>query len=74
MAAPEDDTLLRQKGAAALLGVSRHTLARIIANDPTFPKFICLSPGIRMVRARDVRAWLRSKELSAREITIPGAR
>ena len=66
-----DEKLLRQKGVAALLGVSRHTLSRIMARDPTFPKFIQLSPGIRMIRARDVKAWLRSKELASRMVQIP---
>lgn len=61
-----DEKLLRQKGAAALLGISRHTLSRIMARDPTFPKFIELSPGIKMIRARDVRAWVRAKEISSR--------
>lgn len=64
-----DERLLRQQGAAALLGISRHTLKRIMDRDPTFPRFIELSPGIRMVRAREVRAWLRGKELDAREKT-----
>jgi predicted DNA-binding transcriptional regulator AlpA len=67
----EDDKLLRMQGVAAMLGVSRHTLARIMKGDPTFPRFIELSPGIRMVRRRDVQAWLRRKELQARERTAP---
>lgn len=65
--AEDDDRLLRQKAVAALLGVSRHTLRRIIQADPTFPRFFELSPGITMVRARAVRRWLRRKELQARE-------
>lgn len=62
-----DDRLLRMKGVAEMLGFSRHTLRRIMKSDPTFPRFIELSPGIRMVRVREIRAWFRGKELSARE-------
>lgn len=63
----DDDKLLRMKAIAAMLGVSRHTLRRIIKADPTFPRFIEICPGIRVIRARDVRAWFRRKELEARE-------
>lgn len=62
-----DDKLLRMKAVAALLGISRHTLRRIVQADPTFPRFIVLCPGVRVIRARDVHAWLRRKELEARE-------
>ena len=65
-----DDKLLRKKGVADMLGFSRHTLDRIMKKDPTFPRFIELSPGIKMVRAREVRAWLLMKELEAREKSI----
>jgi predicted DNA-binding transcriptional regulator AlpA len=55
---------MRMQACANLLGISRHTLRRLIRADPTFPRFIELTPGIRLVRVRDVRAWLREKELS----------
>jgi predicted DNA-binding transcriptional regulator AlpA len=60
---------MRQKAVSHFLGISRHTLRRIIERDPTFPKFIELSVGIRMVRKREVEAWLRRKELEARDRT-----
>lgn len=62
-----DDKLLRKKGVADMLGFSRHTLGRIMKKDPTFPRFIELSPGIKMVRASAIRIWLARKELAARE-------
>ena len=62
-----DDKLLRKKGVADMLGFSRHTLGRIMKKDPTFPRFIELSPGINMVRAREIRMWLARKELETRE-------
>ena len=65
--AQDDDRLLRLKGAAALLGISRGQLGRIIERDPSFPKFIELAPGVCLVRAREVAAWLRRKELAAYE-------
>lgn len=63
----DGEKLLRMKGVAGMLGISRHTLRRIMQNDVTFPQFIELSPGIRMVRVRDVRAWFRRKEVEALE-------
>lgn len=69
----DGDRLLRRKGVAAMLGISRHTLARVIKLDPTFPRFFDLSPGISYVRARDVSRWLRKKELHARERNYPGS-
>lgn len=63
----DDDKLFRKKGVADMLGFSRHTLDRIMKKDPTFPRFIELSPGIKMVRAREIRIWLSRKELEARE-------
>ncbi|SCY74869.1 transcriptional regulator, AlpA family [Nitrosospira sp. Nl5] len=62
-----DDKLLRKKGVADMLGFSRHTLGRIMKRDPTFPRFIELAPGIRMVQAREIRIWIARKELEARE-------
>lgn len=72
-ATDDGDRLLRMKAVAAMLGMTRHTLRRVMKADPTFPRFIELTPGIRMVRARAVRAWLRRKELEAYERTAPRA-
>lgn len=61
----DNEKLLRMKGVASMLNISRHTLRRLMKSDPTFPRFIDLSPGIRMVRARDIQAWLRKKEVES---------
>lgn len=61
------DDLLRMKQAAALVGVSRDTLRRLIQSDMTFPPFIQISPGVRVVRRRDVLAWFSRRQLEARE-------
>lgn len=66
------DQFLRMKGIAALLGISRWTLREIVKTDPSFPRFIELSPGVRMVRARAVREWVRRKELIELERGAPG--
>ena len=63
----QDEELLRKQGVADMLGFSRHTLGRIIKRDPTFPVFFEISPGIKMIRAREIRIWLAKKELEARE-------
>jgi predicted DNA-binding transcriptional regulator AlpA len=60
------DRFLRMKQVALMLGISRHTLRRLIARDATFPRFVELTPGIRVVRQRDVSLWIRRKELAAR--------
>lgn len=67
----DENKFLRMKGVAALLGVSRHTLRRIIDRDPTFPPVVELAPGIRMWRARQVIEWLNRKELAALERGAP---
>jgi predicted DNA-binding transcriptional regulator AlpA len=69
----DDNKFLRMKGVAAVIGVSRHTLRRIIERDPTFPPVVELSPGIRMWRERDVREWLNRKYLAALERAAPVA-
>lgn len=58
--------LLRRGHVERLLNVSRWTLARIIASDPTFPSFFELSSGIEVVRQDRVEAWVRLRELGAR--------
>jgi predicted DNA-binding transcriptional regulator AlpA len=63
----KDDKLLRKQGVADMLGFSRHTLGRIMKKDPTFPRFIELAPGIKMVRASAIRIWIAKKELESRE-------
>lgn len=62
-----DDKLLRKQGVADMLGISRHTLGRIIKADPEFPRFIELSPNVRMIRKCEIRIWLAKKELETRE-------
>jgi len=70
----EGDRWLRKKAVATLLGVSRHTLRRLLKSDQSFPRFVQLTPGVHVVRLRDVRLWIRRKELQARESAPPAHR
>jgi predicted DNA-binding transcriptional regulator AlpA len=58
--------LLRRKQVEARLNVSRWTLTRLIARDPTFPRFIELTPGVEVIREGDLVDWFRRKEIAAR--------
>ena len=60
--------LLRRKQVCHMLGVDRHTLARIAANDPDFPRFWQIAPGIDVVEREQFDAWLRVKKV--RSITV----
>ena len=62
-----EEKWLRKEGVAELLGISRHTLARIIKRDSTFPLFVELSPGIHMIRTSKVMEWRRRKEFESYE-------
>ena len=63
----EPGEFMRKKAVSYFLGISRHTLDRIIVRDASFPRFIELSPGIRLERKSELEAWLRRKGLDARE-------
>ncbi|HEU4459700.1 MAG TPA: hypothetical protein VFR90_11305 [Methylibium sp.] len=59
-------TFLRRKAVAFELGITRHTLARIIATDKRFPPFFEISPGIEVIERSDLEKWIRQKKLTAR--------
>jgi predicted DNA-binding transcriptional regulator AlpA len=58
---------LRRKAVCAELGVTRHTLAVIIATDKRFPVFFEISPGITVIERRDLEGWIRLKKTLAHE-------
>jgi predicted DNA-binding transcriptional regulator AlpA len=58
---------LRRKAVCSELGVTRHTLAKIIATDKRFPVFFEISPGIAVIERRDLQAWIRIKKTLATE-------
>lgn len=56
---------MRRKLVAHELGISRHTLSRMIERDPTFPRFFEITPGISVIARADFDHWLRSKRLAS---------
>lgn len=53
---------MRRKAVCAELGITRHTLARIVAVDKRFPVFFEISPGIGVIERTDLEAWVRLKK------------
>ncbi len=56
---------MRRQSVAYELGVSRHTLTRMLKRDPTFPRFFEITPGITVIARADFERWLREKRLTA---------
>ena len=57
---------LRRKAVAAELGIDRHTLARLIDKDATFPRFFAITPGIEVIAREDLDEWICRKRLDSR--------
>ena len=56
---------MRRQMVAYELGISRHTLARMLKTDVTFPRFFEITPGIAVIARADFERWLREKRLAA---------
>ncbi len=56
---------MRRQAVAFELGLSRHTLARMLKRDPTFPRFFEITPGITVIARADFDRWLREKRLKS---------
>jgi predicted DNA-binding transcriptional regulator AlpA len=56
---------MRRQLVAYELGISRHTLARMLKVDATFPRFFEITPGIAVIARADFDHWLRTKRLAA---------
>lgn len=65
MADPAINRYMRRKAVAFELGINRHTLARMIKTDPTFPPFMEITPGVEVIARDDFERWLREKRLAA---------
>ncbi len=59
-AALDDDSLLTFQTVMTMSGLARSTIRQRVRKQ-TFPKPIVLGPNHVMWRARDVRAWLKSR-------------
>lgn len=51
----------RKPEAAAYLGISTNTLARLSRTDPSFPRRIDISPGATGYDVEDLDRWLASR-------------
>lgn len=60
---------MRRQMVAYELGISRHTLARMIKSDPSFPRFFEITPGIAVIARADFDHWLRTKRHAALSAT-----
>ena len=56
---------MRRAAVALELGISRHTVARLLLSDATFPRFFEITPGIEVVARADFDGWLRKKRLKS---------
>jgi predicted DNA-binding transcriptional regulator AlpA len=56
---------MRRQMVAYELGISRHTLTRMLKTDKSFPKFFDITPGIAVVSRADFDHWLRGKRLAS---------
>jgi predicted DNA-binding transcriptional regulator AlpA len=56
---------MRRQMVAYELGISRHTLTRMLKTDTSFPKFFEITPGISVIARADFNHWLRTKRLAA---------
>ena len=56
---------MRKQAVAFELGVSRHTLTRMLKRDPSFPRFFEITPGITVIARADFDRWLREKRLKS---------
>ena len=56
---------MRRAAVAFELGISRHTIARMLKVDETFPRFFEITPGIEVIARADFDGWLRNKRLKA---------
>lgn len=56
---------MRRQMVAYELGISRHTLTRMLKTDTSFPRFFEITPGITVIARADFDHWLRAKRLKS---------
>jgi predicted DNA-binding transcriptional regulator AlpA len=64
--APIRSDYLRRQAVAFELGITRHTLARLIQRDGTFPQFFAITSGIEVIAREDLEAWIQRKRTDSR--------
>lgn len=63
--APRHASFMRRQAISFELGISRHTLRKIIDSDAEFPRFFAVSPGIEVIHRADFERWLSRKRLES---------
>jgi predicted DNA-binding transcriptional regulator AlpA len=64
--APIRSAYMRRQEVAFELGITRHTLARLLLKDTTFPQFFAITPGIEVIAREDLAAWIQRKRIDSR--------
>lgn len=60
-----EDRLVRTSGVCALIGLSRASIYRLEANDPTFPRRIKLTERASAFHLLEIKAWMASRPRAA---------
>lgn len=63
---PIRSAYMRRQAVAYELGITRHTLARLVLKDTTFPRFFAITPGIEVIAREDLDAWIQRKRINSR--------
>lgn len=61
---------MRRQHVAWELGITRHTLARLLQKDATFPKFFAITPGIEVIARCDFQQWIDQKRVASRTMIL----
>lgn len=57
---------LRRQAVAFELGITRHTLARLLKKDKSFPRFFSITEGIEVIAREDLDHWIRQRRIASR--------
>jgi predicted DNA-binding transcriptional regulator AlpA len=61
---------LTRAEAAHELGISYRTLTRTLERDPTFPRFVALTPGVQVIARVDLEEWVAAKFVRDRAAAV----
>lgn len=61
---------MRRQAVAWELGITRHTLARLLLKDSTFPKFFAITSGIEVIARSDFEQWIHHKRVASRTVNL----
>ncbi|MDP2007840.1 MAG: hypothetical protein Q8K45_19380 [Rubrivivax sp.] len=61
---------MRRQHVAWELGITRHTLSRLLRKDETFPPFFAITPGIEVIARSDFEQWIHHKRVASRAMNL----